>query len=281
MKFNPFQKLTLVIYVIVIISIMIFMVPFKSFEQTISYDFIWSNRKSVDFFRFSIFLLTPTIIFFLLIKYYQKYNNISSDLYNKKLSIEKKVFILYVFSLFVVFIFLYSSNFINNKMIDEINVEILPIEKRLDDYNLKKENRINYFNELTQYVDLSKFKGSVPKFWNRINEKLKSDSSNVIPIIIRESNKTLNFNFENRKDFEKFILDNNYNNYDVETENKKDILFDYIDNKKNIINKLKNKIYSFDDILRSILFFNLLIIFLLFILRPSFLFIGSIFKETK
>jgi hypothetical protein len=166
-------------------------------------------------------------------------------------------------------------------MIDEINVEILPIEKRLDDYNLKKENRINYFNELTQYVDLSKFKGSVPKFWNRINEKLKSDSSNVIPIIIRESNKTLNFNFENRKDFEKFILDNNYNNYDVETENKKDILFDYIDNKKNIINKLKNKIYSFDDILRSILFFNLLIIFLLFILRPSFLFIGSIFKETK
>ncbi len=67
MKFNPFQKLTLVIYVITIVCIMIFIVPFKSFdfnEHTICYDFIWSNRKNIDFFRFSIFILIPTIIFF-------------------------------------------------------------------------------------------------------------------------------------------------------------------------------------------------------------------------
>lgn len=286
MKFNPFQKLTLVIYVIVIISIMIFIVPFKSFdhnEYSINYDFIWSNRKSIDFFRFSIFLLTPTIIFFLLIKYYQKYNNISNELYNKKLSVEKRVFMLYIFSIFVVFTFLLTSNFIHNKKIDEINVQILPIEKRLDEYSLKKDNRITFFDETNLYADLSRFKGSIPKFWNRMNEILKSDDNNIIQMIITETkdNKTFDFRFNNRNEFEKFILKNNYNNYDVETENIKDVLLNDINNERNKIENLKNKIYFFDDILRTLLVSNLLMIFILFILRPTFLFVGSIFKETK
>ena len=190
---------------------------------------------------------------------------------------------LYIFSIFVVFTFLLTSNFIHNKKIDEINVQILPIEKRLDEYSLKKDNRITFFDETNLYADLSRFKGSIPKFWNRMNEILKSDDNNIIQMIITETkdNKTFDFRFNNRNEFEKFILKNNYNNYDVETENIKDVLLNDINNERNKIENLKNKIYFFDDILRTLLVSNLLMIFILFILRPTFLFVGSIFKETK
>jgi hypothetical protein len=284
MKFNSFQKLTLVIYVITIISLMIFMVPFKSFSDngySISYDFIWSNRKVIDFFRFSIFVIIPSFVFFLIIKYYQKYNVISNESYNKKLFIEKKIFIFYIFSIVSVLTFLVISNFLNNNKIIEINIKKELIEKRIFDYKLKKENRVNFYNELSLVVNLSQIEGGANGFWIIINEKLKSKTNNTIPITIRESIKTENFKFKSRKDFENFILKNNYNNFDVETENTIGILLATIDNKKEQISDINNKIYSFDDILRTLLFINLLMIFLLFVLRPTTLFVVSIFNETK
>lgn len=259
MKFNSFQKLTVLIYFITIINIMLFMVPFKNYvgnESIISYDFIWSDRKHIDFFRFLIFLLIPTIIFFLLIKYYQKYNSLSNELFNKELSTEKKVFSIYSITLFFVFSFLVISNLINHyKLKNSLNNKI----KHKNEYVYLFKNKV--FDSLTicHYAEISGL-----SFNDYINEagviKKMKDSLNIIPPLPK------NYFIPPSDAIE---VTNKISESEITQEN----------NELSI--KYQNDIYSLNDILRTLLLSNLILILLLFILRPTFLFVGSIFKETR
>jgi hypothetical protein len=276
MKLNSFQKISFIIYILTLITTLIF-IPFKSFnEYFVEYDFIWSNKSNIDFFRYSISIVIITIIFFLLIKFYQGYNNIKNEDYNKKIQTEKRVFILYLTIIIIVLLILLTSNFLNTNKINEINTQKEKIEKRLSDYDLKKKNRMDFYNVMDYTFNLRKFNGSVPKFWERTNEIIKNKENKIISEILTSTNY-----FSDKKSFEKFIIENNYNKFDIETENKYFDLSQKTGLQKTEIKKYKNKVYTSNEIIRTMVFISLILTLILYILRPTFIFILTIFKEKK
>ena len=279
MKLNSFQKLSLIVYIITLISIMFFVVPFKSINEdgiiSINYDFLLSDRNSIDFFRYSIFIIVISIIFILLIKFYQGYNDIENKIYNKKIKIEKRVFVIYITSLSIIFLITLSSNFINTKKINEINYLKEKNEKKLSDYNLKKMLRMSFYNKMDSNFNLTITKGSVPKLWEVMNNMIKNNYKESISTLIKYNI------FKDEKELKKFITENNYNKLDKETEKKYDDILSDIENKKNEINNINKKLYSSNDTIRTLVLTNLILILSLFILRPTFIFFGTIFSEKK
>ena len=74
---------------------------------------------------------------------------------------------------------------------------------------------MDFYNVMDYTFNLRKFNGSVPKFWERTNEIIKNKENKIISEIL-----TSTHYFSDKKSFEKFIIENNYNKFDIETENK-------------------------------------------------------------
>jgi hypothetical protein len=283
MKFNPFQKISLIVYAISLISVMLFIVPYKLIDYegytSISYDFLFSDISNIDFSRYLISLIIISFVFILIIKFNGSYGGIDSKTFNKQILIEKKVFIVYCVSLIFATILIFTSNFIYIKKINQIKYLKEKNEIRLIDYTSKKNNRIDFFNEMNESFNLSKYNNSVPKFWNRMNTIIKNNEKEIIDRIINSSNSKIFFN--NKVEFETFIIKNNYDNYDVETDSKfNDILIE-IEKKEKEINDINNNVFSNGEIVKLLVFLNLILISILYVLRPLLIFFGTIFKEKK
>ena len=76
-----------------------------------------------------------------------------------------------------------------------------------------------------------------------------------------------------------FIFKNNYTKKDIETKKNMDSLLSDKEDIQLNINKIK--IYEFNEIIDLLINTSLFIIILLFILRPTFSIVISIFNETK
>lgn len=282
MKLNSFQKLSLIMYIITLITL-ILIVPFKSLNNNgfyIEYDFIWSNRNNIDFFRFFIFILISSIVFYLLIRFYKKYDDYSNQIFNKKLLIEKKVFILYSVLILGVISFLLITNLSNNYKINSDLKEIKSLQKKyyldnpvkngltIKDNDILIKELIKYKDEGGSDEDLIVFKNT---FIYIKTNKLKLPS----PEEILNQNKFI-------PPPDGFVIETKKPIKEIKEEIEKYKVFQkLLNSKKREIYDLKTKMYSFNDVIRTLLISNLIIIFVLFISRPTFLFFGTIFNERK
>ncbi len=282
MKLNAFQKILLLIYLLLIFVSCILYVPFNESDE-VSYDVIWSNQSNVDLFRIGFYLIIFTALFYLFYKYLNRMNNLDPFVYRKKAKMELKIFTFFIASLILTISFYIGNNLVNyiygkaydNKM-EEINVLI---DEKSEKIKSKEYYRNKYWSYCSKVFNLNEFHNNNENLWQGSMKK-REDSVwlkkvfNRIPVM---GLKELKIN--SPKDLRRFFEENNFN--DHENELRRQI------RKLNAeFTSLKNKNYNLvsfrgEEIIESVVFCFVVLFAILYILRPSIIFIKGIYAELK
>lgn len=139
MKKNIFQKISLLIYCIFIISILCFFVPYKRAyldSDLDTYSSILSNYgREVDLVRLFFFLVIPTLIYFFSTKSLAKMNHLDINAYRRKAKTEIYFFLIFLFFNLTCISYMYGMNFISEMKQVKYNSEIKELQTQIDKVN--------------------------------------------------------------------------------------------------------------------------------------------------
>lgn len=152
MKKNIFQKISLLIYCIFIISILCFFVPYKRAYLDSDLDIfssILSNYgREVDLVRLFFFLVIPTLIYFFSTKSLAKMNHLDINAYRRKAKIEIYFFLIFLFFNLTCICYMYGMNFISEMKQVKYNSEIKALQTKIDSVNEDLFFREDIYNKI-------------------------------------------------------------------------------------------------------------------------------------
>lgn len=123
MKLNIFQKIAFLVYLLVIVLICVYFVPYQGVQNNL--DFMMRHYKTnssyhsnifndgygtMSYFRFLIYLIVPTLSFYFISKYLDGMNLLESSVYKKKAKRELYVFFLFASIIIGGALFFYVKN---------------------------------------------------------------------------------------------------------------------------------------------------------------------------
>ncbi|RTZ08213.1 hypothetical protein EKL98_02530 [Flavobacterium bomense] len=194
MKFNIFQKIAFLVYISIILLIFIYFVPYQNNDNYIFHSSIISDGYgTMNYFRFLIYLIVPTLSFYLVWKYLDGMNSLESNVYKKKA--KRELFVFFVFAGIIIgsILFFYVKNEYSEirkerleSQISEINNSFNILKEELNKrppfvYEILKDNQNNNFVPPSDETVLKEKRP--PLDLTSANEILKESKNSSDPII--------------------------------------------------------------------------------------------------
>jgi heme/copper-type cytochrome/quinol oxidase subunit 2 len=290
MKYNIFQKIAFFVYSLALLIILTCLVPYKDVydpkirENNLEtfHDSIFSIYGTICYFRFLIYLVIPSIIFYFILKYLRNMNELERHLYLKKAKTELYIFCFLISIIFFVFMFFVISNKYNeiSKQKLDNQFQIVLAKKRHNhivfDNEYVDDNKLYSYNQLldkvvNQSLDIDEYYFDIKKV---TREKLFHTDNDLY---VRES--------EYVNPYSDFFIYNFYEKYEELILNKK--IFDVkvekyptvlIENQEQVS---KLTFYSIKEIKEFIVYTFFALTFILYAIRPFFFSIKSMFFEVN
>lgn len=142
MKINIFQKIAFLVYISIIVLICVYFVPYQNNDNyTFHSSIISDGYGSLSYFRFLIYIIVPTLSFYLVYKYLDGMNSVESSVYKKKAKRELYVFFLFIAVILITILFLYGKNEYSEIRKDTLKSEISKIETQLNKVEEESQSR--------------------------------------------------------------------------------------------------------------------------------------------
>lgn len=285
MKPNLFQKITILMYISIVILIFIYFVPYHgvynafspmegSYKVNKSYhsNILDEGYGAISYFRFLFYLIIPGFIFYFLFIYLERMNLLEIKTYKEKA--RKELYVFFVFILIIVgtVVYLYGKNeFVEIKK-DNLSNEIFDIKKSIKQVDEDQ----NYKHKIYLLINDYRFTGYL---WdeNVFDSYLENDKGflNSIYNFLKENKEienvtesTFNSRMRIKTPYEVSILEKKR----IELEKKLD---DKLKDLKNL-NFYSNSVINFNIISSFLTSF-----LLLYVLRPLFYFFKGMVKEVS
>ena len=300
MKQNIFQKIAFLVYISIIVLICAYFVPYKNNDNYTFHSSIISDGYGVmSYFRFSIYLIVPTLSFYLVCKYLEGMNSLQSIPYKKKAKRELYVFFLYASIIIGSTLFFYVKNEYSEIRKEQLKSQISKINNSFDllreelnkrppfVYEILKDNQNNNF---VPPSDGTVLKGRRPPLDLTAGNKILLDFSGYYDACKKDVDnvlkKTSNIRFSvNRKtQLEKNIKQLIYN--ESSSEDLNNMIIDYVElfsedgiKKTKLVFELKE--FNFYNVKFIVVFAFLGSFMLLYIIRPLFSMFKGMLKEVR
>lgn len=121
MKTNFYQKFILILYLIVLLTIILFFIPFKQYigryNYSTTFDSLWAENKSVDFTRFLVEILVVSFFFLIIYLLLSKKGNpdLSDKTIKKKIKKEIVYFLLLIGSIIGTLLYMGCYNYFTHQ----------------------------------------------------------------------------------------------------------------------------------------------------------------------
>lgn len=306
MKLNIFQKIAFLVYILIILLICVYFVPYQGIQNHLDFmmrhyktnssyhsDILSDGYGTMSYFRFLIYLVIPTLSFYFVCKYLNRMNSIESSIYKKKAKTELYVYFSFIGAIIGTILFLYGQNQYAEIRKVRLKSQISEINNSFDMLRNELSKRLPL--DLSEAQEI--LKGNVDEYGIKIkkpNEKLNLDSngyyyesykknvdkilnltSDVILTVIRKKQLETNI---------KELIDNGSSFDDL---NK--MIVDYVVVfSENGIKKIKLglelkeiAVYSEEEIKEKIIFMFLASFMLFYIIRPLFSMFKGMLKEVS
>ncbi len=280
-KPNIFQKILIIFYVMVILAIGLFFVPFRHHDYngnyTTVYDFIWSDNGSIDLYRIIIYIITLTGLFYFAYKYLNSKNNLEPSEYKRKAKIELYIFLFFIISIPVVFMFLYASNVRTISKRISIETKIREADSLITLKTQKKQNRLIFWNMSNDvFNDMYLYDNNIQNYWDFLTNSM-SDKEWFDYFYTGFNKKRLEWiGVYNKEQLAIFIQNNVMNNEDRVEEGRVKIIYA----EKTALEAEKDKT-SLYDIKSSLTYFILFLIITLYVLRVFVQFVIGMFSDIN
>lgn len=280
MKINAFQKLVIIICLLVFTMLVVFNIPtfpyYYENENLRHQGFIWSSSK-VDYSRLLMYVGILSVIFFFIFKYYEKYNKVNEVVYKTHLKKEIRFFLIVIIGFVFSLIFLFSNNIINNYKKEQISKELALSKKKIVIYDSIKDVRQNFYFVTKKIFDISEMNNSIINLWSFLVER-KNDSIWLeyfnSKYSIAEKNE---FNIQTPSKLKEFIEYNYISIPSVNNEVEKILIQNSL--RKNLYSSYSN--FDNNEISKYSFLSLLSLIGVFYILRPLYTTVVNIFKEAK
>lgn len=283
MRLNAFQKILVLIYLILLSITCVFYVPFRAshgrYEAGVIYDNIWSENSNIDLYRILIYILILVVTFYFLFRYLGKMSDLDVTIYKRRAKNELIVFLIFIISMSVCLITVFGTNGINRIRSKSLIVEIQKIQTQITENARKKLTRGEFWDESLKTFNLEEFDNRINRYWDAMMES-KSDFKWLNEFYSKFPKRNLQrFSIRSPSDLKSFIESNAFNNADFKKEEENKILTSNLTELQNRQSSLT--FYETEDIRRITLFCLAILFVTLYIARPLFLFIKSIFNEVR
>jgi len=283
MKINVFQKILSLLYLIIILIICIFFIPFKKsidkFDTKVIFDAIWTDNSNIDLYRLFLMLFPLSIIFYFIFIYLSKINVDDQSSYKNKAKTEVRIFVVFILSLVATVLIFIFINLVNHIRVNIIDNKVYSTNLFINENSVKLNARRDFFISSKYYYNLEEYDNNVSKYWDFLMKSKNDDDWLNYYYDNFDVNTLMEFDINNPTELHLFIVKNSFTAKDWEN-------FKIIENLKEDLNVIMEKrssiyFYNYQDIRYYLLLVFVLLFVSIYILRPIYFFLKGLLYEVS